>query len=407
MSNKLKYKAIATVPKIDLPSSKSISNRLLITQALSGNTIVLENLSEAEDTVLLQKALASNEETVNVGMAGTAFRFLTAYYSISNGTKILTGSERMLQRPIGVLVEKLKELGADITYLENDGFPPLKIVGKRLNGGPLSIDASVSSQYISALLLIAPHLENGLQLSLKGEVVSFPYIDLTIDLQQQIGIDINREGSLISVQNGAYTSNLQMVVEADWSSAAFFYQIVALSGKSLFINNLSPTSRQGDVNCFKIFDELGVKTEFLKEGALLTQHTSQFQSILKLDMIETPDLIPPVVVVASQLYSKIAITGTKTLYIKECNRVAALKIELAKLGAELNEVDGNCFEIQRSDKTVEEDKVISFLSYDDHRMAMSLAPLALKYKIEIDSLDVVAKSFPMYWVEIMKVGIFT
>ena len=407
MSNKLKYKAIATVPKIDLPSSKSISNRLLITQALSGNTIVLENLSEAEDTVLLQKALASNEETVNVGMAGTAFRFLTAYYSISNGTKILTGSERMLQRPIGILVEKLKELGADITYLENDGFPPLKIVGKRLNGGPLSIDASVSSQYISALLLIAPHLENGLQLSLKGEVVSFPYIDLTIDLQQQIGIDINREGSLISVQNGAYTSNLQMVVEADWSSAAFFYQIVALSGKSLFINNLSPTSRQGDVNCFKIFDELGVKTEFLKEGALLTQHTSQFQSILKLDMIETPDLIPPVVVVASQLYSKIAITGTKTLYIKECNRVAALKIELAKLGAELNEVDGNCFEIQRSDKTVEEDKVISFLSYDDHRMAMSLAPLALKYKIEIDSLDVVAKSFPMYWVEIMKVGIFT
>jgi len=407
MSNKLKYKAIATVPKIDLPSSKSISNRLLITQALSGNTIVLENLSEAEDTVLLQKALASNEETVNVGMAGTAFRFLTAYYSISNGTKILTGSERMLQRPIGVLVEKLKELGADITYLENDGFPPLKIVGKRLNGGPLSIDASVSSQYISALLLIAPHLENGLQLSLKGEVVSFPYIDLTIDLQQQIGIDINREGSLISVQNGAYTSNLQMVVEADWSSAAFFYQIVALSGKSLFINNLSPTSRQGDVNCFKIFDALGVKTEFLKEGALLTQHTSQFQSILKLDMIETPDLIPPVVVVASQLYSKIAITGTKTLYIKECNRVAALKIELAKLGAELNEVDGNCFEIQRSDKTVEEDKVISFLSYDDHRMAMSLAPLALKYKIEIDSLDVVAKSFPMYWVEIMKVGIFT
>ena len=407
MSNKLKYKAIATVPKIDLPSSKSISNRLLITQALSGNTIVLENLSEAEDTVLLQKALASNEETVNVGMAGTAFRFLTAYYSISNGTKILTGSERMLQRPIGVLVEKLKELGADITYLENDGFPPLKIVGKRLNGGPLSIDASVSSQYISALLLIAPHLENGLQLSLKGEVVSFPYIDLTIDLQQQIGIDIKREGSLISVQNGAYTSNLQMVVEADWSSAAFFYQIVALSGKSLFINNLSQTSRQGDVNCFKIFDELGVKTEFLKEGALLTQHTSQFQSILKLDMIETPDLIPPVVVVASQLYSKIAITGTKTLYIKECNRVAALKIELAKLGAELNEVDGNCFEIQRSDKTVEEDKVISFLSYDDHRMAMSLAPLALKYKIEIDSLDVVAKSFPMYWVEIMKVGIFT
>jgi 3-phosphoshikimate 1-carboxyvinyltransferase len=246
-----------------------------------------------------------------------------------------------------------------------------------------------------------------LQLSLKGEVVSFPYIDLTIDLQQQIGIDINREGSLISVQNGAYTSNLPIVVEADWSSAAFFYQIVALSGKSLFINNLSATSRQGDVNCFKIFDELGVKTEFLKEGALLTQHTSQFQSILKLDMTETPDLIPPVVVVASQLYSKIAITGTKTLYIKECNRVAALKIELAKLGAELNEVDGNCFEIQRSDKTVEEDKVISFLSYDDHRMAMSLAPLALTYKIEIDSLDVVAKSFPMYWVEIMKVGIFT
>ena len=407
MSNKLKYSAIAAVPKIDLPSSKSISNRLLIAQALSGNTIVLENLSKAEDTVLLQKALASNKETVNVGMAGTAFRFLTAYYSISNGTKILTGSKRMLQRPIGVLVEKLKELGADITYLKNDGFPPLKIVGKRLKGGPLSIDASVSSQYISALLLIAPHLENGLQLSLKGEVVSFPYIDLTIDLQQQIGIDINRDGSLISVKNGAHTSNLQMVVEADWSSAAFFYQIVALSGKSLFINNLSASSRQGDMNCFKIFEELGVKTEFLKEGALLTQHAHQVQSILKLDMTETPDLIPPVAVVASQLCSKISITGTKTLYIKECNRVEALKTELAKLGVELNEVDGNCFEIRQSDKTMENEKVLSFLSYDDHRIAMSLAPLALRYKIEIDSLHVVVKSFPTYWVEINKVGIFT
>ena len=407
MSNKLKYSAIATVPKIDLPSSKSISNRLLIAQALFGNTIVLENLSEAEDTVLLQKALASNEETVNVGMAGTAFRFLTAYYSISKVTRILTGSERMLKRPIGVLVEKLKKLGADITYLKNDGFPPLKIVGKRLKGGPLSIDASVSSQYISALLLIAPHLENGLQLRLKGEVVSFPYIDLTIDLQQQIGIDINRDGSLISVKNGAHTSNLQMVVEADWSSAAFFYQIVALSGKSLFINNLSPTSRQGDMNCFKIFEELGVKTEFLKEGALLTQHAHQIQSILKLDMTETPDLIPPVAVVASQLCSKISISGTKTLYIKECNRVAALKTELAKLGVELNEVDGNCFEIQRSDKTMENEKGLSFLSYDDHRMAMSLAPLAIRYKIEIDSLDVVVKSFPTYWIEMKKVGIFT
>ena len=407
MSNKLKYSAIATVPKIDLPSSKSISNRLLIAQALSGNTIVLENLSEAEDTVLLQKALASNEETVNVGMAGTAFRFLTAYYSISKVTRILTGSERMLKRPIGVLVEKLKKLGADITYLKNDGFPPLKIVGKRLKGGPLSIDASVSSQYISALLLIAPHLENGLQLRLKGEVVSFPYIDLTIDLQQQIGIEINRDGSLISVKNGAHTSNLQMVVEADWSSAAFFYQIVALSGKSLFINNLSPTSRQGDMNCFKIFEELGVKTEFLKEGALLTQHAHQIQSILKLDMTEMPDLIPPVAVVASQLCSKISISGTKTLYIKECNRVAALKTELAKLGVELNEVDGNCFEIQRSDKTMENEKGLSFLSYDDHRMAMSLAPLAIRYKIEIDSLDVVVKSFPTYWIEMKKVGIFT
>ena len=407
MSNKLKYSAIATVPKIDLPSSKSISNRLLIAQALSGNTIVLEKLSEAEDTVLLQKALASNEETVNVGMAGTAFRFLTAYYSISNGTKILTGSERMLQRPIGVLVEKLKELGADISYLEKHGFPPVKIVGKRLKGGSLSIDASVSSQYISALLLIAPHLENRLQLSLKGEVVSFPYIDLTIDLQQQIGVEINREGSLISVKNGAHTSNISMIVEADWSSAAFFYQIVALSGKSLFINNLSPTSRQGDVKCFKIFEEFGVKTEFVKEGALLTQHAHQIQSILKFDMTETPDLIPSVAVVASQLCSKITITGTKTLYIKECNRVEALKAELAKLGIELNEVNGNCFEIQKSNKTMENDKVLSFLSYDDHRMTMSLAPSALRYKIEIDSLDVVAKSFPMYWVEIMKVGIFT
>lgn len=407
MKHKVIYTSSTELATITLPGSKSISNRLLIAQALATENIELEYLSEAKDTRLLLEALTSNSNRVNVGMAGTAFRFLTAYYATLQGTRVLTGAERMKKRPIQILVEKLVELGADVTYLEKDGFPPLTIKGKPLDGGDLSIDATVSSQYVSALLLIAPYLNNGLNLKLVGDVVSFPYIDLTIGLQQQLGIDVSRNGSEVKVAQGEYKSAQPLAVESDWSSAAFFYQAVAFTGRPLLISNLKEFSKQGDAACAQIFTHFRVVTEFTEQGALLTkQEGYQVQSDLVLDLTKTPDLIPSVAISASQLTSKITIKGTKTLYIKECNRVEALKIELKKVGAELIELDGNSFEINAVSKELKLSKELSFETYNDHRMAMALAPLAFLFNsVIIEKPEVVEKSFPSYWLEIAKVGI--
>ena len=399
------YQPSDEVAEIELPSSKSISNRLLIAKALSNDQVQLVNLSAAQDTLALQNALSSNAEIIDVGMAGTAFRFLTAFYSLKADKVILTGTKRMKERPIGILVDELRSLGANISYQEKKGFPPLKILKSELKGGKISIDASVSSQYVSALLLIAPYLENGLELTLDGDVVSFPYIDLTINLQQLLSIEVYRKGNTIKVNHGSYSSEQEVVVESDWSSAAFFYQYVALSGKSLFIKNLNSKSLQGDVVCSTIFKSLGVETEFKNAGALLSFDSERVVDVLTLDMTETPDLIPSVAVTASQLVEKITIIGTKTLYIKECNRVEAMKNELLKVGSVLTEIDGNSIEIEGSRMKVQKDKTV-FTAYGDHRMAMCLAPLAVYSDLIIDEKEVVEKSFPNFWKELEKVGIF-
>ena len=406
MSYELTYKTPNTVPEIELPGSKSISNRLLIAEALSNHQIRLVNLSAAQDTLELQNALNSSAEIIDVGMAGTAFRFLTAFYAMNNGKRILTGAKRMKERPIGVLVDQLRSLGATIDYQESEGFPPLQIQKGELKGGKISIVASVSSQYISALLLIAPYLADGLELTLQGEVVSAPYIDLTISLQQQLNVNSFRNGNKIVVKPGEYKSQQEITVESDWSSAAFFYQYVAFSGKSIFIKNLNSNSYQGDVECWKIFREFGVVTEFVNQGALLTFDSTLIASELTIDLTKTPDLIPSVAVTASQLVGKTTIAGTKTLYIKECNRVEALKVELLKIGSVLNELDGNSFEILGS-KITRRVGEVAFSTYNDHRMAMSLAPLAVYGKVTLDHKKVVEKSFPTFWSELEKAGIFS
>ena len=400
----LTYQPSNGLAEIELPRSKSISNRLLIAKALSNGQVQLVNLSAAQDTLELQNALNSNAEIINVGMAGTAFRFLTAFYSLKAEKIVLTGAERMKERPIGILVEQLREFGANINYQEKSGFPPMQIRNGKLKGGNRSIDASVSSQYISALLLIAPYLEGGLELTLKGDVVSFPYIDLTISLQKLLNVEVYRKGSTITVNPGEYYSDQEVVVESDWSSAAFLYQCIAFSGKSLFIKNLNSNSLQGDIACWSIFESFGVVTEFKNDGAFLSFNSKLVKNELTLDLTDTPDLIPSVAVTASQLMEKITITGTKTLYIKECNRIEALKLELLKIGSVLREIDGNSFEIIGSKMTKSLEKIV-FSTYNDHRMAMCLAPLAVYGELIINQREVVGKSFPNFWQELEKFGI--
>ena len=405
MSIVLNYSPQEKLVEVSLPSSKSISNRLLIAQALAEGKFELYNLSEAQDTKVLIYALNSSNQTIDIGMAGTAFRFLTAYFSLQDGVKTLTGDSRMKQRPIAILVDQLKGLGADIQYLEKKGFPPLEITGNtKLKGGRLSINAGVSSQYISALMLIAPHLSGGLQLSLEGEIVSSPYIRLTADLQQQFGLDVTWAQNVISIGEGSYSTSKSISVEADWSSAAFFYQLVALSGKSIFITHLKEHSLQGDKACVEIFNQLGVETLFSENGAHLTASKTTVPKELKIDMTEVPDLIPSVAVTASQLLYKVTISGTKTLYIKECNRVEALKTELAKVGAVLTELNGNSFEIHGKRSQPNEQR-IQFSTYNDHRIVMCLAPLSVVGKIVLENEHVVSKSFPNYWKELEKFGI--
>lgn len=406
MSFTLKYQPTEGQPEIELPGSKSISNRLLIAQALAKGEFELINLSTAKDTEVLRQSLASDSKTIDVGMAGTAFRFLTAFFAQHSGTRILTGSDRMKQRPIGILVDQLRRLGAGIEYLEKEGFPPLKIEGKQLKSNEINIDASVSSQYISALMLIAPYLENGLQLNLQGEVVSSPYIDLTLSLQQELGVAVERTNNKIVVHSCTYSASKNVLVESDWSSAAFFYQLVAFTGRSIFLKNVKENSLQGDVKCAAIFEQLGVETEFTEHGAILSASNKSVKKELNIDMQDTPDLIPSVVVAASQLVEKITVTGSQTLYIKECNRVEALQLELAKIGSDLEEIDRNSFQVFCK-KINPENISVSFSTYDDHRMAMCLAPLAQFANLEMDQMDVVAKSFPKFWLELEKFGITT
>lgn len=407
MSHLLTFTPQHSTPVIELPYSKSEANRLLIAQTLSEEKFEVEVLSNAKDTQILIGTLSSSATEINVGMAGTAFRFLTAYYALQMGQeRVLTGDERMKERPIGILVDQLKMLGAEISYLGKQGYPPLRIKGKQLLGTALTVEASISSQYITALLLIAPKLKGGLQLQLKGELVSLPYIDLTLALQRKLGVDTIRKGNRIVVKEGDYFSKTPIAIERDWSSAAFFYQLVAFSGKSLRLNGVVKDSLQGDKACSAIFKSLGVETVFDGKGATLNPISIENTHELTLDLKDTPDLIPSVVVCASQLIAKTTIIGTQTLYLKESDRVEALKKELNKVGVQIIEIDRTTIQVRRSTLLQKKDEEIHFSSYNDHRMAMCLAPMVCLFqKISLDSLSVVEKSFPFYWRELEKLGI--
>jgi 3-phosphoshikimate 1-carboxyvinyltransferase len=389
---------------VHLPTSKSISNRLLIMSALSGNKLIPKGLSESDDTAVMLEILQSNSPEHNAGHAGTAMRFLTAYFACLPGQIILTGSERMKNRPIKVLVDLLKELGAQIEYVDKEGYPPLKITGGKLRGGKRTINSEISSQYISALLLIAPYLPGGLDLTLQGNMVSASYINLTLQLMKRAGIRYTWNKTNIKIEEGNYHSGL-FHVEPDWSAASYWYEMVALCETSeLFIPGLTSDSLQGDAALISIFENLGVRTLFEETGiSLLKSHN--YSDFFEFDFTLNPDLVQSLVPTCVSLNIPFRFTGTQTLRIKETDRILALHNEMKKFGVKLVYPDsGEWIEWDGKTAFVAKDNVL-IETYDDHRMAMGFAPVCLKTgRIRINDPMVVTKSYPGFWEDLEKTG---
>ena len=378
---------------IAISGSKSESNRLLILQKSFPN-LKLENLSDSDDTKHLQEALASQGNTIDIGHAGTAMRFLTAYFSATPGRELtLTGSHRMQNRPIKILVEAMKSLGADIEYLGKEGYPPLKIKGKKLTKNKVSIQGNVSSQYISALLLISASLENGLEIELLGKVTSVPYIKMTLSLLQSMEIETNWTDNFISIQAKNQTKEKTHKVESDWSSASYFYSLVALSEKGkITLSSYKKDSLQGDSSLIEIYKHFGVITKFEKRLIQLTKENIALKP-MTMNLVDSPDLAQTIAVTCFGLGITCDLTGLHTLKIKETDRLVALKIELEKLGANI-EITNNSLHLKPSNKI---NKNITIDTYQDHRMAMAFAPLVLKVPISINEAEVVTKSFTSFW----------
>lgn len=389
---------------VQITGSKSESNRLLLLQALYPQ-IEIENISNSDDSVLMQKALESKEELIDIHHAGTAMRFLTAYFSIQNEREItITGSSRMKERPIKILVDALRTLGADISYLENDGFPPLKIIGKKLNISKVTLEANVSSQYISALILIASKLKNGLELTLDGNITSVPYIKMTLSLLDSIGVETSFIDNIITVKPILKSIEAQkLVVESDWSSASYFYSLIALSdvGTEITIASYKEKSLQGDSVLATIYKSFGVRTSFSSQKITL-QKTGfiDSNSLLELDLKNAPDIAQTIAVTAFGLGLECYMIGLHTLKIKETDRLVALKTELEKLGANVIISDAT-LHLKSSDKINSD---IAITTYNDHRMAMAFAPLGLKTTIKIENADVVSKSYPQFWEDFKAIG---
>ncbi len=387
--------------KLAITGSKSETNRLLLLQALYPN-LSLENTSNSDDSEVMINALKSNSDTIDVHHAGTAMRFLTAFFAIQeNRNVIITGSNRMKERPIKILVDALCQLGADISYLENEGYPPIKIKGKKLTQSKVILAADVSSQYISALLLIAAKLENGLHLTLEGQITSVPYINMSLGLLQGVGIETTFVNNVISVKPTAAIATQRVIVESDWSSASYFYSIIALSdvGTQITLSNYKKNSLQGDSALSEIYKNFGVITDFQHNQIVLTKQTLNPEP-LTLDLNNTPDIAQTIAVTAFGLGMACHLTGLHTLKIKETDRLEALKIELSKLGANIA-VSNESLTLEAS-KLIHSD--IKIKTYQDHRMAMAFAPLALKVPIIIQDADVVSKSYPDFWSDLNSIG---
>ena len=406
MNLHLNKSAIHKASTIQITGSKSESNRLLLLQALYPE-IKISNVSNSDDSVLMSKALASQDNIIDIHHAGTAMRFLTAYFSTQDGRDIeLTGSKRMKERPIAILVDALNQLGAEITYKENEGFPPLLIKGKKLSKNKVTLKANVSSQYISALLLIAPKLENGIELTLDGEITSVPYIKMTLSLLEEIGVKTKFEGNLITIapKNQTEVSGQQLTVESDWSSASYFYSIAAMSdvGTSITLSSYKQNSLQGDSALATIYKSFGVTTTFKDNSVTLKKAEEvSLDTQINFDLKNAPDIAQTISVTAFGLGLECHLIGLHTLKIKETDRLVALKTEIEKLGGQVAITD-NSLTLK---KATNRKQNIAVATYNDHRMAMAFAPLALKVPIIIEDSKVVSKSYPTFWDDLAALGV--
>jgi 3-phosphoshikimate 1-carboxyvinyltransferase len=389
---------------IAITGSKSESNRLLLLQALYPQ-ISIDNLSNSDDSVLMQKAINSDGSVIDIHHAGTAMRFLTAYFSIQTNREVtITGSNRMKERPIKILVDALTHLGAEITYLENDGFPPLRIKGKTISKNKVALKANVSSQYISALLLIASQLKDGLVLKLDGKITSVPYINMTLSLLNQIGVKTSfKENTIVVKPMDKRMVSQTLVVESDWSSASYFYSLIALSkvNTELTISSYKKDSLQGDSVLVSIYKNFGVETMFHKHSITLKKVSNvNKNTTIDLDLSNAPDIAQTIAVTSFGLGLECHLEGLHTLKIKETDRLVALKVELEKLGAEIEITDDSLMLKQAN--SIHSN--VSIATYNDHRMAMAFAPLGLKTSLIIENADVVSKSYPQFWEDLKTIG---
>jgi 3-phosphoshikimate 1-carboxyvinyltransferase len=386
---------------IAVTGSKSETNRLLLIQALFSN-ITLANTSNSDDSEVMQMALSGTEELIDIHHAGTAMRFLTAYFAVQQDRVVtLTGSSRMQERPVKILVEALEQLGAQISYLKTAGYPPIQIKGQKILNSKVTMAANVSSQYISALLLVAPKLENGIELTLEGEITSVPYIKMTLSLLADLGIETSFTGNEIIVKPQQQVVSKVMTVESDWSSASYFFSLVALSKTaSITLTSYKKDSLQGDSALVDIYNQMGVISRFENNSLILTKDSTFKPQNLVLDLNNTPDIAQTIVVTCLGLGIGCHLTGLHTLKIKETDRLEALRIELTKLGANITATNDSL--TLEANATINSN--VKIATYNDHRMAMAFAPLASKVPIIIADANVVSKSYPDFWTDMEKLG---
>lgn len=387
---------------IKLPASKSISNRALILNALSRKPNQINNLSDCDDTQVMIDAFNKDENIIDVKAAGTSMRFLTAYLSQTPGEWSITGTKRMQERPIHLLVDALNALGAHIEYANKKGFPPLLIKGTALDGGEIEISGGISSQFISALLMIAPTMTKGLTINLKGDIISIPYIKLTLGMMEQYGVKAHWKENTIKIHPQEYLP-IEYTVESDWSGASYWYEIAALTQDArIELKGLFKNSMQGDSKVAELFTDLGVKTEYTTDGVILTK-TNKITKKFFHNFINEPDLAQTFAVTCCMLNIPFMFTGLQTLKIKETDRIEALKAELKKLGYELQDSQGSILEWDGYMSKPEENPIIK--TYEDHRMAMAFAPASIKLgSINIEEPHVVSKSYPQYWEDLKHIG---